>query len=184
MQTARERERAEKLSWEDLERLWQDLRRDAVAGWRLGKAFEHLVMRAFSLSGLRTEYPYNVPVAGHPLEQIDGLVYLRDTPFLVECKDRSSADIGAIAKMRNQLARRPPATMGCVFVSGAFSDPAVILTNFAAPHRITLWDGTDVAEALTARDFASTLARKYHDLCMFGLTDQSSYYREVRANVR
>ena len=182
-QALQDRERAGRLTWEDLDGLWSDLQDDAAAGWDSGKALEHLVVRGFSLSGLEVEYPYDVPLGGRPLEQIDGLVYLGEVPFLIECKDRDSVDIEAIAKLRNQLLRRPPSTMGCVFVSGTFTRPAVILSDFAAPHRITLWSNLDISEAIQARNFADTLRRKYHDLCMFGLTDHSPHYRELEADV-
>src|SRR5215213_6294471 len=99
----RARERAEKLQWDDLERLWRGVQSGRAHGWASGKALEHLVVRGFALSGLRVEYPYDVPLAGVPLEQIDGMVYLGDAPFLIECKDRDAVDIAAVAKMRNQL---------------------------------------------------------------------------------
>jgi hypothetical protein len=178
------RKRIAELSWDDLSELWNDLQGGRLAGWDAGKALEYLVVRGFALSGLRVEYPYEVPLVGHPLEQIDGMVYLGDVPFLIECKDRQAVDIQAIAKMRNQLMRRPPATMGCVFVSGTFTRPAVTLCDFAAPHRITLWSGVDIADALQARDFAQALRRKYDELCMFGLTDHSPYWREQEIDAR
>lgn len=180
---ASERDRAERLTWVDLEQLWQEIQDERPNDWRPGSAFEHLIVRGFALSGLRVEYAYDVPFSGRPLEQIDGMVYLGEIPFLVECKDRDAIDIEAIAKMRNQLARRPHSTMGCVFVSGRFTEPAIILTDFAAPHRITLWDQIDVTDAIRTRNFALILERKYHELCMLGLTDHSPYYREAREYV-
>lgn len=169
-----QRERAKALGWADVERLWSDVQDRKAADWDAGKALEHLVIRAFSLSGLRVEYPYEVPFGGGTLEQVDGMVYLGDVPFLIECKDSDSVDIEVIAKLRNQLSRRPPSTMGCVFTSGGFTGPAIILANFAVPHRITLCGREDISAAVAARDFAGLLQRKYHDLCMFGLTDYSS----------
>lgn len=171
------RTRADALSWDELSALWSDIQRGRVAGWEAGKALEHLVVRGFALSGLRVIYPYEVPLTGQTLEQIDGMVYLGDVPFLIECKDRPSVDMLVIAKVRNQLMRRPPATMGCVFTSGDFTEPATILCDFATPHRITLWSGNDISSALEARDFATPLRRKYEELCMYGLTDQSPHWR-------
>lgn len=182
-QALEDRRRADELTWEEIEALWTDLQDAGTAGWGAGKALEHLVVRAFALSGLKVEYPYDVPLAGRPLEQIDGMVYLGEVPFLIECKDRDAVDIEAIAKLRNQLLRRPPATMGCVFVSGTFTRPAIILSDFAAPHRITLWSSLDIAGAIQARDFAEVLRRKYHELCMFGLTDHSPHWREQEVDV-
>lgn len=180
----RERERAEGLQWDDLERIWREIQNGRSGGWATGRAFEYLVVRALALSGLRVEYPYNVPLAGAPLEQIDGMVYLREIPFLIECKDRRGVDIAAVAKMRNQLDRRPPATMGCIFTSGRFTSPATVLADFTAPHRITLWDKHDISDAIRARDFAAKLERKYHELCMFGMTDHSPHYLGLSSNVR
>jgi hypothetical protein len=164
--------RADGLTWTDVERLWADVRTRSAAGWDPGKALEHMVIRGFALSGLRVEYPFEVSLAGQVVEQVDGLVYLGDVPFLIECKDRQSVDIGVIAKLRTQLQRRPPSTMGCVFSSGSFTEPAVLLANFAVPHRITLWSRTDISEAVAVHDFAGVLKRKYHELCMFGWMDQ------------
>lgn len=173
-QALEDRGRVARFTWEEVERLWADIQRGPVAGWSSGAAFEHLVIRGFALSGLTVEYPYDVPLTGRPLERIDGMVYLGQLPFLIECKDRRTLDINAFAKLRNQLSRRPPGTMGCLFVSGDFTRPAVMLSNFAVPHRITLWDRSDVSSAIQARDFSEPLRRKYHDLCMYGLTDQST----------
>jgi hypothetical protein len=172
--------RADTLTWADVECLWTEVQGRDVPGWDAGKALEHLVIRAFSLSGLRVEYPFEVALAGRVLEQVDGLVYLGDVPFLVECKDRRSVDIEVVAKLRNQLQRRPPTTMGCVFSSGSFTEPAVVLANFAVPHRITLWSGEDISEGIAQRNFEGLLRRKYHELCMFGLTNHSSDFREFQ----
>ncbi|HZW30717.1 MAG TPA: restriction endonuclease [Isosphaeraceae bacterium] len=172
--------RAQGLSWEALRRLWRQIQDGETPEWDPGRAFEHLVVRGFELSGLRVEYAYDVPPEGAIIEQIDGMVFLGDTPFLIECKDRDSVDFEAVAKMRNQLLRRPPVTMGCVFITGAFTEPALILASFAVPHQITLWSGDDVEVALEARDFKARLVRKYNDLSMYGMTDQSLGFRARR----
>jgi hypothetical protein len=79
-----DKQRAQAMGWPDLQDLWQAIISDTVSGWDQGKAFEHLVVRGFELSGLRVEYPYDVPPGGRPIEQIDGLVYLGESPFLIE----------------------------------------------------------------------------------------------------
>lgn len=172
-QALQDRTRAAAFTWDDVERLWREVQRGGAAGWHAGKAFEHLVVRGFALSGLRVEYPYEVMLVEHALEQIDGMVYLGDVPFLIECKDTQRTEIGALAKLRNQLSRRPPATMGCLFVSGGFTRGATLLSNFSPPHRITLWSGEDVGRAVEARDFAGELRKKYHELCRNGLITPS-----------
>jgi hypothetical protein len=171
--------RIEAMSWPELAVLWEAIKIGEVAGWEEGKAFEHLVMRGFALSGLAIEYPYDVPPGGSPIEQIDGLVILGCHTFLVECKDSDKVDIEAIAKLRNQLLRRPKTTFGCVFTTGAFTAPALIITDFSVPHRILLWSGFDVQECVSKKDFKKTLQDKYGHLCKYGLTDHSPYYEEL-----
>ncbi|MGP0070131.1 MAG: hypothetical protein ACLQGP_41855 [Isosphaeraceae bacterium] len=175
----RYKEAAQKLTWDDLSLLWQQIKDGATPNWDEGKALEHLVIRAFELSKLRVEYPYDVPPGGRPIEQIDGIVFLDHLPFLIECKDRNSIDSSAIAKLHIQLLRRPPITMGGVFSAGGYTSPALILADYAVPRRITLWSGEDIEIALGSHDFKEMLVRKYGELCMFGLTDYSPFYREL-----
>jgi Restriction endonuclease len=170
--------RAEKMGWKELKKLWGAIQSGNTPGWDAGKALEHLIIRAFRLSGLEAEYPYDVPPGGKPLEQIDGFVYMDGFAFLIECKDKDSVDIEAIAKLRNQLLRRPDTTLGCVFTAGDFTEPALTLADFAVPHRILLWPGDGIEECLKAQDFKTTLEKKYRHLCKFGLTDLSPYYRD------
>jgi len=54
-------ERIEKMTWKDLNALWEQVKSGDTPGWRDGKAFEHLVVRAFRLSKLEAEFPYDVP---------------------------------------------------------------------------------------------------------------------------
>lgn len=169
--------RAEALSWEDLDALWELIKANQTPDWEGGKAFEHLVIRAFRLNGLDAEYPYDVPPGGKPIEQIDGLVLLQCHTFLIECKDQDTVDIEAVAKLRNQLLRRPETTLGCLFTTGEFTEPALVLTDFAVPHRILLWSDGDVERCLKQRDFGSVLSNKYRILCKYGLTDRSPNYR-------
>src|SRR5262249_39064221 len=129
------------------------------------------------LSGLEAEYPFDVPPGGRPIEQIDGLVYLQCYTFLIECKDKEAVDIEAIAKLRNQLLRRPETTFGCVFTTGNFTDPALIIVDFSVPHRILLWRELDIEECVKKRDFKAALLNKYRHLCRYGLTDHSPNYK-------
>ena len=175
----RYREQAEQMDWPNLTTFWEQIKKRDTPAWDPGKALEHLVVRAFALSGLEVGYPYDVPPGGEPLEQIDGIVYLDGLAFLLECKDRERVDIEAIAKLRNQLLRRPDTTLGCVFASVKFTEPAVILADFSVPHRILLWQDADIANAIAARDFASALREKYRHLCKYGLTDHSPNYKAL-----
>jgi hypothetical protein len=167
------------MKWKDLSALWQAIKKGDTPGWDDGKALEYLVVRAFELNRIRVEYPYHVPPGGDPIEQIDGMVILDGSAYLLECKDTTSVDIVPVTKLVNQLIRRPQTTCGSVFTSGAFSTPATILADLSLPHRILFWSGIDVESALTAKDFASALREKYYRLCKFGLTDYSPHYREL-----
>ncbi len=143
------------------------------------KALEHLVIRAFRLNKLEAEYPYDVPPGGKAIEQIDGLVYLNCYTFLIECKDKETVDIEAIAKLRNQLLRRPDTTFGCVFTADRFTEPARILVGFSVPHRILLWSGVDIEGCLQKKSFASTLLDKYRHLCKYGLIESVQNYKDL-----
>lgn len=172
---------AEKMGWKELQKLWKAIRAGNTPNWDGGKALEHLVIRAFRLSKLDAEYPYDVPPGGNPLEQIDGLVRMDFVTFLIECKDKESVDIEAIAKLRNQLLRRPDTTLGCVLTPDDFTVPALTLADFAVPHRILLWAGVDIDECLAAKDFQTTLREKYRHLCKYGMTDRSPNYKELES---
>jgi hypothetical protein len=175
--------RAEALDWPGVESLWRDVQAGQAAGWDEGKALEHLIVRGFALSGLQVEYPFDVPPGGKPIEQIDGLVYLNDLVFLVECKDKDSSDVEVIAKVRHQLARRPPTTFGCIFVAGKFTAPALILADLTEPRRLLLWTKDDIDHAIKEQNFKAALLRKYRDLCKFGLLDHSPFYKELEVEV-
>lgn len=174
------KQRADAYSWREIATLWDQVKAGETPDWDNGKALEYLVVRAFRLSGLQVEYPYDVPPGGKPIEQIDGLVYLGELAFIIECKDTKDAvDMEVIAKVCNRLARRPPTTMGCVFVAGSFSTSALLLADLTTPHRVTLWTQDDIEASFRASDFKATLEKKYRYLCQFGLVDHSTHYREL-----
>lgn len=168
------------MDWAKLRLLWHQIQNGNTPGWAQGKALEHLIVRAFQLSGLAVEYPYDVPPGGRPIEQIDGIVYLNELVFLIECKDKDREDVAAISKMQHQLARRPPTTLGCIFVAGVFTEPALLVADMTPPHRITLWSGVDIEAGLEKADFRESLVEKYRNLCRFGMTDYSPHYRELK----
>jgi hypothetical protein len=97
--------RAESMGWNELSALWEQIKAGATGkpeGREEGKALEHLVVRAFLLSGLHAEYPFDVPPGGKAFEEIDGLVVLGSNTFLFECKDKPKVAIEVIAKLINQ----------------------------------------------------------------------------------
>jgi hypothetical protein len=167
------------MGWTELCGLWENVSSGTTPGWGDGKALEHLVVRAFELGGLEVEYPYHVPPEGNPLEQIDGIIYLPHHTYLLECKDEKATDIAAIAKLRNQLMRRPDTTLGCVFTRDHFTTAAVIVADFATPQRILLWSRGDIEGGLSNQNFAGVLQDKYRQLCKYGLTEHSPYYRDM-----
>jgi hypothetical protein len=168
---------AEAMGWQDLRTLWDTIKAGATPGWEVGKALEHLVVRAFRLGGLDAEYPYHVPPGGQILEQIDGAVFTEGHCFLIECKDEDATDIEAISKLRIQLLRRPESTLGCVFTRQRFTRPALILTDLSLPHRILLWSDSHIQDSLQKESFARALREKYRYLCMYGLEDHSPFYK-------
>jgi hypothetical protein len=113
-----------------------------IPQWPPGKAFEHIVLRAFEIERTaRVIWPFTVPLQGKVIEQIDGAVYVEGLPCLIETKDYDDPlNIEPIAKLRNQLMRRPSGTMGLVFTMSNFTDPAKSLTRLMNPLSILLWD--------------------------------------------
>jgi hypothetical protein len=177
--------RAESMGWEELAVLWSKIRAGKAGkaeGWEGGKALEHLIVRAFRLSGLEAEYSFDAPPGGRVFEEIDGLVALQSNVFLLECKDKPKVAIEAVSKLINQLLRRPGTTLGCVFTSGEFTEPALLLADYSVPHRILLWSGRDIDKGLMNMDFRKPLAEKYYNLCKYGLTDHSPNYEELEVN--
>lgn len=168
--------------WDDLKGLWEAIKVDDTPGWEPGKAFEYLVLRAFQLEGSYVLWPYEVRIGeltktetSRPLEQIDGFIYTKDgLACLVECKGgENTVNVEPIAKLRNQLLRRPGTTIGIVFSRGGFSDPALLLAQFIAPQIILLWTGEEVEIALEKRWFCKGLVAKYRVCVAKGLSDHS-----------
>ena len=125
--------------YKKLVKLWDTVKwGKQIRGWAEGKAFEYLVLRGFEIEGAEIRYSYSVTIGELiyseekvTAEQIDGAIYLGGLSFLVECKDRrENVDIETIAKLRNQLLRRPAGVIGVVFSRTAFTDVAVRLARF------------------------------------------------------
>jgi hypothetical protein len=131
----------QRYHWPGLRILWERIHsRDTAPEWAAGKAFEYLVLRAFQLDGGEVQWPYNVPIGDEVVEQIDGAIHVSGLSFLVESKDLETDNvaIGPIAKLRNQLLRRPPGTFGVIFSRTGFTDPARVLVQFTSPQNILL----------------------------------------------
>jgi hypothetical protein len=108
------------------------------------------------------------------VEQVDGVVYCSGLSCLVESKDladKVNVDIAPIAKLRNQLLRRPASTIGLVFSRTGFTDPARHLSYFSLPQTILLWSGDEVKYALEQESICSLLVLKYRGCIEDGLPD-------------
>lgn len=153
--------------------LWKVIEgRNTSPDWAAGKALEYLVLRAFQLEGATVRWPYQVNIGGDVVEQIDGVVYSDGLSCLVECKDtESKVNIEPIAKLRNQLLRRPGTTTGIVFSSSAFTDPALTLAQFAAPQPILLWSGEEIEYAIRRRCIRQALVAKHRHCIEHALPD-------------
>jgi hypothetical protein len=111
------------LQWDGLRTLWDNIENRSTPGWDAGRAFEYLVLRAFQLDGAEVKWPYSVTLFDEVVEQIDGAVHCVGLSCLVESKDFAdkTVDITPIAKLRNQLLRRPAGTVGLIFSRTGFT---------------------------------------------------------------
>jgi hypothetical protein len=167
-----------RMDWPELRLLWKAI--DAgTTGWPPGRALEHLVLRAFELSGAAVTWPYSVGLAGEVVEQIDGAVHVHALSCIVECKDTvGPVSVDVIAKLRNQLLSRPAGAIGLLFSRGGFTLPATMLGRFVAPQAILLWDGNDIAYHLEREDFSAGLVQRYRRSIEHGMM-KYDFSREV-----
>lgn len=166
--------RIEATDWEGLRGLWEQILRGDTPGWEPGRAFEYLVIRAFQLGGAGVRWPYEVRDRDDEevIEEIDGAVHWGGMHCLVQAKDREQRlNIEPIAKLRNQLLRRPAGALGMVFSRSSFTNPALYLAQFNAPHAILLWEGGEVEYAIQTGDACRMLERKYLALVEYGIPD-------------
>jgi Restriction endonuclease len=146
--------------------LWEQVKARNTPGWDPGKAFEYLVLRMFDLDKAEVRWPYSVKIGDDEVEQIDGSVRSGSQYFLVESKDEAgNVNLEPVAKLRNQLLRRPAGTIGLLFSSQEFTDPALLLTQFTLPQTILLWTGGEVELALKRKGITEFLERKFR-LCV------------------
>jgi hypothetical protein len=154
----------QRCNWDDLRNLWERIEaRQTGPDWEEGKAFEYWVLRVFQLDGVEVRWPYSVTLGGKVVEQIDGAVHVNGLSFLVESKDYETepVDIEPIAKLRNQIGRRPPGTLGVIFSRTGFTAPARLLLQYTSPQSILLWPGTELKYALDQRRIGGLLVLKH-----------------------
>ncbi len=139
-------------------------------------------MRAFQLDGADVRYSYSVRLFGEEVEQIDGVIYWSGLACLVESKDladKINVDIAPIAKLRNQLLRRPASTLGLVFSRTGFTEPARHLSYFSLPQTILLWSGEELKYALAQESICDLLWLKYRVCVEDGLPDYDVREKEI-----
>lgn len=148
------------------------MRETGSAEWRPGDAFELAVLRLFELEGVDVIWPYTVEMAGHVVEQIDGAVYVQELSLLIESKDyERPINVEPLAKLRNQLLRRPSGVLGVVFSENGFTDPARTLAQFSFPQVILLWEGEELRLAALAGRMVEGLRAKFRYAVEQGLAD-------------
>jgi restriction endonuclease len=168
------------MDWRDLRALWNAIERRDTPQWEAGKAFEHLILRAFQLDGAQVRWPYPVQLFGEEVEEIDGAIYSLGLSCLVESKDwMENVAVGPIAKLRNQLLRRPSGTVGLMFSRTGFTDPARFLAHFALPQAILLWSGAEIEYALERTRICEFLALKHRVCVEHGLPDYDIRERDI-----
>jgi Restriction endonuclease len=150
--------------------LWEQIQTRETPNWNPGKALEYLIIRAFELEGAAVTYPFSVRMGGAIVEQIDGAIYTDALSCLVECKDQdSNITIDPVAKLRNQLLRRPAGIIGLVFSTSGFTDATLILAQYSASQAILLWDEQDLNYALRHQKIRAGLIEKYRYCAERGL---------------
>jgi hypothetical protein len=137
------RQRISQYSPTQLIDLWEQIQTKETPDWDPGKALEYVVLRAFEIEGAAVTYPFFVRMGGAIVEQIDGAVYSDHLSCLVECKDQeSNITIDPVAKLRNQLLRRPAGIVGLVFSSSSFTASTLILAQYSASQSILLFSSS------------------------------------------
>ncbi|BBC22560.1 restriction endonuclease [Pseudanabaena sp. ABRG5-3] len=172
------------LQWDGLKSLWNKIEERNTPTWDAGKAFEYLVLRAFQLDGAEVRYPYGVKLFGQSqeIEQIDGVIHCHGLSCLIESKDfqdKVNVDFAPIAKLRNQLLRRPASTIGAVFSRTGFTESARSLSCFCLPQTILLWSGEEIKYALEKEVICELLVLKYRFCVEHALTDYNVTERDI-----
>jgi hypothetical protein len=164
----------QKCGWDDLRNLWERIgARQTAPEWDEGKAFEYLVLRAFQLDGVEVKWPYSVTLGGKVVEQIDGAVHVNGLSFLVESKDYEIelVDIEPIAKLRNQIGRRPLGSLGVIISRTGFTTPARLLLQYTSPQSILLWPGPELKYALDQGRIGDLLVLKHRRCVEYAVPD-------------
>lgn len=156
-----------------LKKLFKKVLKKNTPGWPSGKALEYLILRQFELEGAEVIWPFDVKSieTNEIVEQIDGIIYYKNLSCIIECKDykKEKVDFTPLAKMRNQLLRRPSSTIGSVFTTSSFTEPAIILATYTGQQAILLWEKTEIEYVINNQCICKSLIRKYkkfNELCL------------------
>jgi hypothetical protein len=163
------------MDWADLRELWGKIKTGSDTGWDSGRAFEYLVPRAFQLDGARVRWPYRILLHEEVVEQFDGVVEAAGLYCLLESKDWSKPiSIDPIAVLRNQLLRRPAATIGMVFSRSGYAEAALLLAGYLGGQTILLWHPGEITLALNEERIVPLLAAKYRACVESGIHDANT----------
>jgi len=110
-----------------------------------GVEFEYLMIRLFELSGLNICYPIQ-----QKTEQIDGVIYLNQIPFIVESKfyKKDKIDIEPIAKLMIRMQARPSYTMGLIIAKPGVTTAAIEYMKFLQPKNVIVFQGDEIDTAI------------------------------------
>src|ERR1700677_4471624 len=141
-------DRIAKCRRRDVLALWRQIEARNTPGWDPGKACEYCILRAFQLENANVIWPYHVydqRDRSLEREQIDGAILVNGRYFLVSAKDEvEPINMDPIAKLRNQLLRRPAGVIGLVFSRSGFTRPARQETALTANPPLLLWSGDEI----------------------------------------
>lgn len=148
--------------WPELRQLWTRIQERRATERPPGKALEYLVLRAFELDGAFVRSAYVVRLDGEPLEELDGAIYVGSMRCIVECKDRRDPlGVEALAKLRNQLLRRPAGMLGVLFSTSGYRESAITLARFSGQQPIVLWYPQEITRMLELENPCAMLNLKY-----------------------
>jgi len=165
------------MNWEELGELHSAIKARETKGWGPGKAFEYLIPRLFELDGARVRWPYDIKMDGQTVEQIDGAVEAVGLHCLIESKDQQKPlAIAPVAKMRNQLLRRPAASIGLIFSMSGYTDPAQVLAGYLGNQAILLWHPEELVLALQKKRIVPLLELKYRARVEDGIHDANTAF--------
>lgn len=120
-----------------------------------GVEFEFLMIRLFELSNLYVCYP--MP---NKIEQIDGVIYLNQIPFIVESKRHSTKiDIEPIAKLMARMQARPSFTMGLIIALSGVTSAALEYMKYLQPKNMIIFQGSEIEKAIENANSTNLLFR-------------------------